>query len=55
MLQDYQEKYGHMHIPVNFITEHNVKLGKIASNIRCGHKKISEEQRKKLNSIGFQW
>ena len=55
LLKDYQKKFGHMHIPSNYVTDDNIKLGRIAENIRYGRRKMNEEQKEKLNMIVFEW
>lgn len=55
MLIEFKEKYGHCLVGNDYITESGVNLGHIVSNIRSGHRRVSLEEKEKLNSIGFAW
>ena len=51
----YKEEYGNCLVPKTHVTDSGIKLGKIVQNVRLGGRKITCEQRKLLNSIGFKW
>ena len=54
-LVEYKNANGNLMIPQLYVTEKGMKLGTIASGYRHGSKKLTDEQRKKLNDIGFVW
>ncbi|MBQ9314903.1 MAG: helicase associated domain-containing protein [Clostridia bacterium] len=55
LLQQYKEQYGNLDIPSNFVTENGIRLGAMVNSIRTKNRKISEEEMKQLNDIGFIW
>ena len=55
LLVRYVEEHGNSNVPNNYITPEGVGLGTIVKNIRSGKRKISKNERTKLDSIGFVW
>ena len=60
LLLEYQKKYGHLDVPVSYITEDGYKLGWwLYSQIRAhkgkGKRKFNKEHDDRLTSIGFNW
>ena len=55
LLIDYVEEHGNCKVPTKYVTQEGVKLGRIVSNIRSGKRKLSDDERKQLNNIGFIW
>ena len=55
MLEEYQKEYGHCIVPQGHKTASGVSLGTIVNNIRAGVRNITDEEKVKLNSIGFAW
>lgn len=55
LLADYVGEHGNCKVPKKYVTREGVKLGQIVSNIRLGRRKISDDERKQLNDIGFIW
>ena len=54
-LLEYKLEYGNLNIKQNYISPDGVHLGRVASDIRLGKRKLTEEQREKLDRIGFVW
>lgn len=55
LIEEYKDKNGHCNVPQEYKTESGIYLGVVVSNIRNGRRKITIEQKEKLNSIGFSW
>lgn len=55
LLQIYREKHGNCLVPQKYITEDGINLGLIVRDIRSGKRKTSEEEKAKLNNLGFVW
>lgn len=55
ILVQYKAEYGHCNVPKNFITKEGIKLGYLVCSTRVGNRKQSDEQRAKLDEIGFVW
>ena len=55
LLQEYKEQYGNCLVPQSYTTEDEIPLGRIIGNIRTGNRKISEEEKLLLDSLGFVW
>ena len=54
LLQEYKAEYKHCDVPYPYKIG-TVNLGWIVSNIRCGKRKTTPEQKAMLDSIGFVW
>eukprot|EP00548_Thalassiothrix_antarctica_P003916 CAMPEP_0194135694 /NCGR_PEP_ID=MMETSP0152-20130528/5782_1 /TAXON_ID=1049557 /ORGANISM="Thalassiothrix antarctica, Strain L6-D1" /LENGTH=405 /DNA_ID=CAMNT_0038832047 /DNA_START=242 /DNA_END=1459 /DNA_ORIENTATION=- len=52
-LANYKEKYGDCYVPHKFKDDRS--LGDWVKDVRRGHLKITKDQRKLLNAIGFVW
>jgi hypothetical protein len=52
-LKEFKALHGHCSVPYRY--EPNPKLGEWVKDVRRGHTKISMEQRKLLNTLGFNW
>lgn len=55
LLQKYKEEYGHCTIMSNYYTKDHIPLGYKLYLIKIGRRKISSEQKARLDSIGFDW
>ena len=55
LMLDYKKQHGNLNVPVSYMTDTQVRLGKIMHNIKYGNRKVSEEEKKKLDDIGFKW
>ena len=55
LLEEYKGQYGNLLVPYFYTTENGVKLGRIVSSIRDGHRRTSEEEKVVLNDLGFVW
>ena len=55
LIKKYKEEYGNCLIPSKYVTPEGIKLGGIVSNIKIGTRKVSDEEREKLNELGFDW
>lgn len=55
LLEEYRKEKGSCYIPVGYVTQSGVLFGEIARNFRSGTRKVTEEQRKILDSLGFVW
>ncbi len=54
-LKQYKKEYGDLLVPVRYITENNVNLGGLVHNIRVGSRRLTEQEKKKLDKLGFVW
>lgn len=52
---EFKAQHGHCIIPVRYKTKSKVLLGAIANNFRQGKRKLTDEQKAVLDSIGFSW
>jgi len=55
LLEEYKEKYGDYLVPAKYTTEEGIHFGKIVRDIRHGRRKISQEEKTKLDNLGFVW
>ena len=55
LLKEYKEEHGNLLVPNSYCTVDGIKLGSIVSHIRSGVRKTTEEEKAKLNEIGFVW
>lgn len=55
LLVKFKAEYGHCKIPLNYCTVNGVHLGWKVYDIKVGNRKITEEQRAKLDELGFDW
>jgi len=55
MLAAYKEEYGDCLVPQSYTTEDGVNLGILVSSIRSCNRKISIEEERVLDSLGFAW
>ena len=55
LLEEYKKEYGDLDVPYSFCTVEGVKLGIIVSNIRGGVRKLTVEQKTRLDELGFVW
>ena len=55
MLVQYKKQYGNLLVPVKYKTPDGYSLGTFVKDIRSGNRKVSPEQRKRLDSIHFVW
>lgn len=55
LILDYKNEYGDCLVPQKYVTKDGVLLGCIVRNIRSGKIIINEDQRKRLDEIGFVW
>ena len=53
LIEAYITQTGKNTIPYGFVTKEGISLGHIASNLRCGKRKLNTEQRQMLTTIGF--
>lgn len=51
--QDYFQAYGPGKVKASYVTEDGVKLGNLYYSLKLGRRKLSEEEKKKLEAIGF--
>ena len=52
LLKQYQEAFGTVEVPYDYVTENGIRFGTILSAIRLGIRKITPEQRKILSDMG---
>jgi len=55
LLIEYKEKHGDCLVPTSYVTENGIRLGTIVINIRRNTRRTNEEERAKLDSLGFVW
>jgi len=55
LLEQYHMEYGNVDVNRNYVTEDGIKLGNAVFNIRYGLRKITKEDKGKLDMLGFQW
>ena len=55
LLEKFKAEHGHCLVPAKYVTEDGINLGGIVRNIRSGNRKTSNEQKKRLDDIGFVW
>ena len=55
LLEEYKREYGDLLIPQRYCTKDGVKLGAIVKNLRYGTRKLTVEEKAKLDEIGFVW
>lgn len=55
LLEEYKKEYGDLNVPYRFCTVDGIKLGIIVSNIRGGVRKVTVEQKTRLDELGFVW
>ena len=55
LLEEYKKEYGHCNVPYEHKTASKIPLGVIVSSIRSGNRKITAEEKEKLDAIGFVW
>lgn len=55
LLQVYKKQNGDCLVPQKYTTEEGIKLGSIVSHIRKGERKISADEKARLDSLGFVW
>ena len=53
LLTVYKAKFGHVNIPLDYVTKSGIPLGRILRNIRNHWKKISEVEAQRLKDIGI--
>jgi len=54
-LQRYKEEHGDFLVPDMYVTEDGIRLGRMVRAIRAGKRKISEDEKAILDSLGFVW
>jgi len=52
-LMAFKQEFGHCLVPNRYKPNHS--LGEWVTGVRRGHVKITKEERKKLNQVGFNW
>ena len=55
LILKYREEHGHCSISSAYRTKDGISLGQLAYHMKTGRKKLTDEQRERLNSIGFDW
>lgn len=55
LLKEYRAKHGNLRVPTNYCTANGIKLGDAVRNTRAGRRKLSKEEKAKLNKLGFIW
>ena len=55
LLVSYKNEHGDLLVPARYQTKDGIRLGGIVGTIRSGARKISAEEKKKLNELGFVW
>ena len=53
-LLDYKEQYGDLFVPSKYVVG-DYKLGSRVCSLRCHPERLSEDEFKKLNELGFVW
>ncbi|MBQ9266675.1 MAG: Helicase associated domain protein [Clostridia bacterium] len=51
----YKEENGNCNVPQAYVLENGFKLGKYVNDVRNGRKKLTDEERARLEEIGFIW
>lgn len=54
-LEIYKQEFGDLYVLWNYTTVNNYKLGSKVKAVRTGHVKLNDEQRQRLNKLGFVW
>ena len=55
LLKAYKNEHGDLLVPNKYCTVDGIKLGSIVQSIRTGNRKITSDERAKLNELGFVW
>lgn len=55
LYKEYERRFGNKYMSNRYITPDGILLGQMCRNIRTGRRKTTEEEKKKLNEIGFVW
>lgn len=55
LLLEYKQEFGDCKVPHSYVTKEGIRLGIIVANLRGRQMKLSEEEMKILDSIGFFW
>ena len=55
ILEEYKNEHGNLLVPAKYYTMDGIKLGSIVQSIRTGNRKITSDERAKLNELGFVW
>ncbi len=55
LLKEYKNEHGNLLVPERYCTVDGIKLGHIVCDIRWGSRKITAEEKEKLDEIGFVW
>ncbi|MBO5143522.1 MAG: helicase associated domain-containing protein [Clostridia bacterium] len=55
LLKAYKEEYGNLWVPINYETAEGFKLGKLVRSIKRGNRRVTAEERAKLEELGFVW
>ena len=53
--EEFKSEYGHMYIPVSYVTKDGFNLGTIVNSIRTGNRKVTDAQKRILDDMGFVW
>ena len=54
-LVKYKKEYGNLDVPVSYVTEDGIRLGRWIRRQRSGSNTVSGEKRKLLSDLGFVW
>ena len=54
-LLKYREEHGNLNVSYRYVTDNGVPLGSVVESIRRGKRKLKDEERRKLDAIGFIW
>lgn len=54
-LEKFVQENGHCNIPIAYVTSEGVKVGRYVAYLRHGDYKLTDEQKEKLERIGFKW
>ena len=55
LLEEYKREHGDLLVPEKYATADGVNIGSIVREIRKGDRKITAEEKEKLDELGFVW
>lgn len=55
LLEEYKKERGTLLVPHRYSTRYGIKLGRIVSNIRAGSRKVTADEKERLDKLGFVW
>lgn len=53
LLEEYKAEYGHCYVPTGYRTAKGINLGTLLRNIKSGVRKITNEEKRRLEELGF--